>query len=122
MTLTLRLSAIREECKKIIELGERATPGPWHTVFSEDLNRTVCVSSKGWGPIAEIGGDSMEPLERQQTASFIASSRTFSPKAAQATIRFIGEYLDDMKSVDSVTAAISTKRAGFFCDQWEARG
>ena len=89
--LTARIERVKAECRKVIELGEKATPGPWDNeagpyVYAripggrpngEYILQVTCVNGAG------------KPLTREQNtanAAFIAQSRTFSPAAARALL------------------------------------
>lgn len=88
--LQKKLSAIKAECQRAIERGEKATPGPW------------IVTPCGYRVFAKNSPDRMVPAicatnNRSRTSQagldteFIAHSRTFSPAAAKGLLMMIEE-------------------------------
>lgn len=82
------ISEIKEECRAVIALAEKATPGPWARVA------TFYISALGKCGIAEIKGPS-SGLQSILNGDFIARSRHFTPAAAKALLTSIAT-LEDM--------------------------
>lgn len=100
------IEQIKEECRAIIALAEKATPGPW--VHNVDQGHVGDVSTPDTDSIAmtqervEIarrvgeGHRAEQNKQRNINASFIAASRSVTPKAARATLFSIEEFESDM--------------------------
>jgi hypothetical protein len=81
---------IKNECREIIKLGEDTTGGPWeHTVKCYIQSGKEVVADCHWTQKGEM----------RQNANFIASSRSFTPRAAKALLATI-DALEDVASSD----------------------
>ncbi len=76
------ISEIKEQCRQVIALAERAGPGPWARVT------TFYISAPGKCGIAEVKGPS-SGLQSILNGDFIARSRHFTPAAAKALLTAI---------------------------------
>lgn len=127
MTLTERLAAIREDCQRMIELGEKATPGPWRTSIETNADGSFAVTAS---EIGVIEGDKTPSWSvKSRDATFIAASRTFSPKAARAMLGMMDALETCIKvgrtaaenEVTSHEHDIATTALTTLCDRWGAR-
>lgn len=79
------IDQIKQECRAIIALAEKATPGPWRcaaTFFIGDSNNQR---------VAELMG-AKYAIQNVENGDFIATSRSFTPRAARALLNTI-EYI-----------------------------
>lgn len=129
MTLPLRLSSIREECQRIIELGEKATgellPCPFcgAKAIVVEFNKRIAVNCENrfcWG---------QQKADKEKRAEIIAAwnSRNFSPKAAQAMLGMM-DALENIAKLGnehyygtSTGNTMAYRDLAALCDQWEAR-
>jgi hypothetical protein len=119
-----RLEAIKAECHKVIELGEKATAGPWHWDIKgnalspygdlESPTRTVLASRHD-------GNFGSQLRSTPQDRAFIAHSRSFSPASARALLAVIGAMLKPMQSpyCTDKEYLFSDDALRLICDQWE---
>ena len=88
----MNIELIKQACKTAIELGDKATAGPWAEIYGRTLIH-VETANLGDGkpcgmPVCSI------PKKRDTDAAHIAHARTFAPQAARALLEVI-EALED---------------------------
>ncbi len=99
------ISEIKEQCRAVIALAEKAADGPW-------FNHDGVWDQNGCNVIADHDKDTNE---------FIASSRSFTPAAAKALIAAI-EWLEDEMTGNpaaSVPFNVASQRLESICAMWE---
>lgn len=84
--LTARLEKIKAACRKAVELGEKATAGPWAALPTHLAGTIPYIEPPSGAPVCRMLFDSEQSLSN---ASFIAFSRTFTPFAASALLTAI---------------------------------
>lgn len=91
------IEEIKEECRRIIELGELSTKGPWipsvwgTQILTGDSWQTICVfnESKNDHRLAEWGDGSGKAKCNCANADLISQSRSFTPIAAKSLLTAI---------------------------------
>lgn len=102
------IDQIKAECQKAIELGEKATAGPWES----KADGRITVSGD---IILETVGARTTWQEDYANCDFIAHSRTFSPAAARALLAMIGQlemYSDNCFNADLLEFIIEAWEGG----------
>lgn len=124
-TLQTRLAAIREELERVIELGEKATAGPWEhksemaeniyakTQFSEEKEQIAMLM---WPSHPSEHTPLIEKIW-YDTGAFIANSRTFNPKAARALLGLINE-VEKGRHTQDCAARTEEGIDHYQCDCW----
>jgi len=74
------IEEIKEECRRIIELGELSDPAPW--TYKKSVAWPDC------GSVPPVTTDDMGLIE-ETNAQFIAASRSFTPRAAKVLLDLI---------------------------------
>jgi len=114
------IEQIKAECRKAIELGEKATPGPWMIIDAESDDpetREECTAL--CTPKGLLGGDNLNI-----DTEFISHSRAFSPRAAKLALNEI-QALEEEATTSSTTMAMAhlkqfcIQRLQSICGQWE---
>lgn len=101
------LEQIKAECRKVLELSEKATPGPW-----KNSNFEIVQDSEIPWLVAKFAS----PADR----SFISYSRTFTPFAAQMMLTMIeGLENSHVSLADGDDTAWNVLE--HICKQWEER-
>lgn len=95
--LETKLAKIKVACRLAIELGEKATPGPW----SDESDWPRVFSYAQGHPVKQVAQCCERIVKRTKIGAsadtaFIAHARTFSPAAAQALLTAI-EVLEGIK-------------------------
>lgn len=100
------IDQIKQQCREIIELAEKATPGPW-IVVGEKTGQCGVLQNIEDNPDHVIldGGSYLY----QKDAQFIAAARSFTPQAARALLGAIEmfELLHASSALDAI------------CREWE---
>ena len=122
MTLTSKLDNILAQCRAVLALADKATPGPWKAKTNHPPYKIVWIKKSENYSTLEL-----EPID----ADFIATSRTLTPRLASATITAI-EALRTIAWIKDRDDALVPKRDGSFlgttafntlqriADEWEA--
>lgn len=100
------LEQIKAECRKVLELSEKATPGPW-----KNSNFEIVQDLEIPWLVAKFAS----PADR----SFISYSRTFTPSAAQMMLTMIESLERDCEHPNFSPASCDCLQA--LCEQWEER-
>lgn len=82
--LQTRISAIKAECERVIELSEKATAGPWNAEITPS-NDFVMAGPRYICTLATLSG-------RGDDFNFIAHSRNVSPAMARVVLWAIDQY------------------------------
>ena len=126
--LTARLERIKAECRDAIELAGKATDGPW-TVHPGYYPGFSELRTPDWThSLVTVATDlSQEQFERRLGShAFIATSRTITPKAAQALLTAIEglgtiAWLPDGGLDNSWTGTNARETLKIICDEWERK-
>lgn len=104
--LNTALDSILAECREILEAGEKTPDGPYRVTGTDHKNGIDYVKVRGtrlgqkW-QIADVrfirDGNYTEEPEAYQLASFLALSRSITPKLAKNTIKEIEWLREQMK-------------------------
>lgn len=105
-SLSSHLSRIVALCERVIEADNAATAGPWNQRWFSCLIRFARKQTGYWEDIEDENPGFKYPYDEEESATFIAISRNFSPAAATAVmasiqaLRFIAnvdyEELDEL--------------------------
>lgn len=79
------IDQIKAECQRAIELGEKATPGPWEQSYG---NRPYVLKrdESGGYLLADFNSFTADVEQCSSDAAFVAHSRMLSPAAARALL------------------------------------
>lgn len=104
------LEKVKAECRRVIELANMATPGPWEwdgarmvdygEPGSPDMQLRIPECSWLTGGAFMMGNDNAE--NRGIDGEFITTSRTFTPAAAKALLATIGALEAAQSAMNSV--------------------
>lgn len=141
MTLTSKLDNILAQCREVLALADKATPGPWRGIHGDTYCAYPSVGA-GNGHHFILFDRSDEEGRRadddvkfpglDSDADFIATSRTLTPRLARATITAI-EALRTIAWIKDSDDALVPKRDGSFlgttafnalqriADEWEEK-
>lgn len=92
------IDEIKNECRAIIAQAEKATPGPWKLWGMSVLHDPTGNGSvtKDCFRVASTGYSDGDGRPRTNDAEFIASSRSFTPRAAKALLDLITYVEEDL--------------------------
>ena len=118
----MNIEDIKEECRQIIALAEseHLTPGHWNmggtgSTMSEGYSQPFGIVQTGTANlVAGIFGDGRGGEDAAKAnAAFIAASRSFTPKGAQAVLDLIA-YIEEECRIDTPQETINR-----LCTTWE---
>lgn len=117
--LQSRVNAVRETCRKMIELADNATPGPWNdladgsgvwTSKESGVDECVCSLEPDDGPPDQLA-----------TVAFIASSRLSTPAAFKCVLEDLDAFVHIAgTSEDELVTSIAIARLVAICETMEA--
>lgn len=118
------LEQIKAECRKALELSEKATPGPWsvseNCVKTNDLiTSPECETSRGY-----VLWAAKTNSRNREDFDLISHSRTFTPFAAQAMLTMIEglegvAFIKEIVRDESYVGTIAHTRLVLICKQWD---
>jgi len=98
---------IKNECREIIAQADKATPGPWRRAA------TFYIGDANDNRVAELMG-AKYAIQNVENGYFIASSRSFTPRAAKALLDLIADAEDR-----AIISRRARRQLTELCATWE---
>jgi len=106
------IGQIKQELRDIIELSDKATPGPWMTpcghLVGEDTTIAHFVKDDDW------------EIEQRANKQLVKASRNLTPKMARALLGTL-EILEHMTTYTTKAGTVASTALETICREWEVQ-